>query len=79
MNRRWRLQKGKRKMAEDLRKIKGCCEGMPFAELMRKMKGRQGLGSSCAEMMQKTMKERSKVQKKAEENKEGESNVKGKR
>jgi hypothetical protein len=65
-------------MAEDLKKIKGCCEGMPFAELMRKMKGRQGLGSPCAELMQKMMKERSKVQNKAEEAKEEESHVKGK-
>jgi len=42
-------------MAEDVKKINGCCEGMPFTELMRKMKGGQGLGSPCAEMMKKIM------------------------
>ena len=32
-----------------------CCEGMPFAEMMRKMMNQQGEGLSfnCAEIMQK--------------------------
>ncbi len=77
-------------MAEDQKniqsKFQGCCEGMPFAEMMEKMVGRQGVGSPCAEMMkkimgsqkegcsfhcaevmQKMMKERRKVQKAPEE------------
>jgi hypothetical protein len=32
-----------------------CFEKMPFAEMMRKMAGRQGVGSLCAEMMKKIM------------------------
>ena len=68
-------------MAEDVKKIKGCCEGMPFAEMMRKIMGSQKEGCRifCAEMMQKIMKEGSKVQNKAEEAKEEESHVKGNR
>ncbi len=30
-----------------------CFEKLPFAEMMRKMAGRQGVGSLCAEMMKK--------------------------
>jgi hypothetical protein len=33
-----------------------CFEKLPFAEMMRKMLGRQGVGSLCAEMMEKIMK-----------------------
>ncbi len=32
-----------------------CFEKLPFAEMMRKMAGRQGVGSLCAEMMKKIM------------------------
>ena len=32
-----------------------CFEKLPFAEMMRKMLGRQGVGSLCAEMMEKIM------------------------
>jgi hypothetical protein len=32
-----------------------CFEKLPFAEMMRKMAGRQGVGSLCAEMMEKIM------------------------
>ncbi len=32
-----------------------CFEKQPFAEMMRKMLGRQGAGSLCAEMMKKIM------------------------
>lgn len=34
-----------------------CCEGMPFAEMMRKMMNQQGegLGFDCAEMMSQMM------------------------
>jgi hypothetical protein len=32
-----------------------CFENMPFAEMMRKMMGRHGVGSLCAEMMRKIM------------------------
>jgi hypothetical protein len=30
-----------------------CFEKLPFAEMMQKMAGRQGVGSLCAEMMKK--------------------------
>ncbi len=30
-----------------------CFEKLPFAEMMRKMMGRQGVGSLCAEVMEK--------------------------
>ena len=30
-----------------------CFEKLPFAEMMRKMMSRQGVGSLCAEMMEK--------------------------
>ncbi len=30
-----------------------CFEKLPFAEMMRKMAGRQGVGSLCTEMMKK--------------------------
>jgi hypothetical protein len=33
-----------------------CFEKLPFAEMMRKMLGRQGVGSICSEMMAKIMK-----------------------
>jgi hypothetical protein len=32
-----------------------CFENRPFAELMQKMTGRQGVGSLCAEMMKKIL------------------------
>jgi histone H3/H4 len=32
-----------------------CFEKLPFAEMMRKMMNRQGVGSLCAEMMEKIM------------------------
>ena len=32
-----------------------CFEKLPFAEMLRKMSGRQGVGSLCAEMMEKIM------------------------
>ena len=32
-----------------------CFEKLPFAEMMGKMVGRQGVGSLCAEMMKKIM------------------------
>jgi hypothetical protein len=32
-----------------------CFEKLPFAKMMRKMAGRQGVGSLCAEMMKKIM------------------------
>lgn len=32
-----------------------CFEKLPFAEMMRKMMSRQGVGSLCAEMMEKIM------------------------
>ena len=32
-----------------------CFEKLPFAEMMQKMMGRQGVGSLCAEMMEKVM------------------------
>jgi hypothetical protein len=32
-----------------------CLEGIPFAEMMQKMMGQQGIGSLCAEMMKKVM------------------------
>jgi histone H3/H4 len=32
-----------------------CFEKLPFAEMMRKMTSRQGVGSLCAEMMEKVM------------------------
>ena len=35
-----------------------CFENMPFAERMRKVMGRQGVGSLCAEMMNKIMQQK---------------------
>jgi DNA-binding ferritin-like protein len=35
-----------------------CFENMPFAERMRKVMGRQGVGSLCAEMMKKINEQR---------------------
>jgi len=32
-----------------------CFEKLPFAEMMQKMMGRQGVGSLCAEMMKRVM------------------------
>ena len=32
-----------------------CFEKLPFAEMMQKMMGRQGVGSLCTEMMKKVM------------------------
>jgi len=41
---------------KDLHKEFGTCfEKLPFAEMLRKMSGRQGVGSLCAEMMEKIM------------------------
>jgi hypothetical protein len=43
-------------MAEKEESKKGfstCLEGIPFAEMMQKMMGHQGIGSLCAEMMKK--------------------------
>ncbi len=47
-------------MAEDQKNMKskfeGCCEGMPFAEIMEKMMAAKKAGSfNCAEMMKKIM------------------------
>jgi hypothetical protein len=36
-------------------KFSTCLEGMPFAGLMQKMIGQQGVGSLCSEMMKKVM------------------------
>jgi hypothetical protein len=35
-----------------------CFENMPFAERMRKMMGRQGVGSLCSEMMKKIIEQK---------------------
>ena len=39
----------------DPKEFKGCCEGMPFADMMRKMMEAKQSGTSfdCAEMMSK--------------------------
>ena len=37
------------------KKFSTCFEKLPFAEMMRKMTSRQGVGSLCAEMMKKIM------------------------
>ena len=37
------------------KKVSCCFEKSPFTEMMRKMMGRQGVGSLCAEMMEKIM------------------------
>jgi len=37
-----------------------CFENRPFAELMQKMMGGQGVGSLCAEMMKKIMEHQEK-------------------
>jgi len=40
---------------ENQKRFSTCLEGKPFAELMHKMIGRQGIGSLCSEMMKKVM------------------------
>ncbi len=35
-----------------------CFEKLPFAEMMQKMMGQQGMGSLCAEMMKKIMEQK---------------------
>ncbi len=47
-------------MAEDQKdtqgKSQGCCEGMPFADMMRKMmEGKKAGSFNCAEMMSQMM------------------------
>jgi hypothetical protein len=41
----------------DPKEFKGCCEGMPFADMMRKMMEAKKSGSpfNCAEMMSQMM------------------------
>jgi hypothetical protein len=54
-------ERRKLKMAEDPKnggkESKSCCEGMPFAEMMRKMMEAKNTGGpcNCAEMMSKMM------------------------
>ncbi len=38
-----------------------CFEKLPFAEMMQKMTGEQGVGSLCAEMMKKMMGEKETI------------------
>jgi hypothetical protein len=40
---------------ENKKAFSTCLEGVPFAEMMQKMLGQQGIGSLCAEMMKKVM------------------------
>ena len=40
------------------KKVSCCFEKSPFTEMMRKMMGRQGVGSLCAEMMKKINEQR---------------------
>ena len=45
-------------MAEQInneKDFKTCFEGIPFAEMMKKMSGQQGIGSLCEEMMKNFM------------------------
>ena len=43
------------KRKETQKECSCCFEGMPFAEMMGRMMAGQGVGSLCAEMMQKIM------------------------
>ena len=38
------------------RKVSTCFEGSPFAEMMQKIMGEEGIGSLCEEMMRSLMK-----------------------
>ena len=49
------------------KEISGCCEGMPFAEMMQKMMGWQWQGCDCAKMMSHMMAMCSGAQDKPEE------------
>jgi hypothetical protein len=40
---------------ENQKEFSTCMEGIPFAEMMEKMKGQKGVGSLCAEMMKKVI------------------------
>jgi hypothetical protein len=72
-------------MAEDQKdtqkEFKSFCEGIPFADMMRKMMDAKKSGSpfNCAEMMREMMTQSSRAQEEPEENKEEESHVKDKR
>jgi hypothetical protein len=51
-------KRGKSRMADKKdtdKEFDTCFESQPFAELMQKMMGRQGVGSLCAEMMKKIL------------------------
>jgi hypothetical protein len=41
--------------SENQKEFSTCFERLPFAEMMQKMMGKQGVGSLCAEMMKKIM------------------------
>ena len=45
---------------ENREEFSTCLEGIPFAELMQKMIGRQGIGALSSEMMKKVMEGRVK-------------------
>jgi hypothetical protein len=72
-------------MAEDQKntqkEFKSFCEGIPFADMMRKMMDAKKSGSpfNCAEMMREMMTQSSRAQEEPEETKEEESHVKDKR
>jgi hypothetical protein len=54
---------GGEKMAEkkeNQKEFSTCLEGMPFAGMMQKMMGHQGIGSLCGEMMKKVMEKQGK-------------------
>ncbi len=40
------------------KEFSSCFEKLPFAEMMQKMMGEQGVGSLCAEMMKKIMEQK---------------------
>jgi hypothetical protein len=40
---------------ENQKEFSTCLEGIPFAEMMQKMIGQQGIGSLCTEMMKQVM------------------------
>jgi hypothetical protein len=40
---------------ENKKAFSTCMEGIPFAEMVKKMKDKKGVGSLCAEMMKKVM------------------------
>jgi hypothetical protein len=53
-------KRGKSEMADKKdtdKEFDTCFENWPFAELMQKMMGRQGVGSLCAEIMEKILEE----------------------